>query len=157
MIDKIDNLELAKLLIKSLTRGSNELGPIYYDFIKEACEDGRFLRFMINDISIGFVVYSIKKRKRFVDIDYIYVDELKRGEHIGSALIKQVYYSTLSLYKNLGYVMRIKVPVDLEANNFFRKIASKEDYDTRVSKEDGLTQTTVTYLILPNKLENLKI
>lgn len=157
MIDRVTNPELAKLLIKSLTRGSNELGPIYYDFIKEACEDNRFVRFMINDISIGFIVYSIRKRKRFVDIDYIYVDELKRGDKIGSALIKQVYYDTKSLFENLGYVMRIKVPVELESNNFFHKIASKEDYDTRVSKENGLSYTTVTYLILPNKLENLKI
>lgn len=157
MIDKIRDFELAKLIIKSLTRGSNELGIIYYDFIKEACDDGRFLRYMINDITIGFAVYSVKKRKRFVDVDYIYVDELKRCEGIGSALIKQIYISTKSLYENLGYVMRIKVLIESDSNKFFHKIASSEEYDTYISKEDGLTHKTITYIILPNKLEHLKI
>lgn len=157
MIDYIDNENLAKIIVKTLSKGCPEVGRLYPGYLKEVTSNKQFLVYKVNDILVAFASYSIKKRLRKVDLDYIFVDYPKRREHIASTLIKQIYYDTESLFINLGYTMRIKTNLDYECNKFFRKISSDVTYEKSISDVNGFTIERCEYLILPNKLKSLKL
>lgn len=130
------NLEDYKSIVKLYNKNSKSLGRYFKSDIIEKINNEIFYLYVENDEVIGFCSYDLKKRKKYIEITYLCVNENYRNRHIATKLIKQIQKDTYEL--KMDYYAECLE--GLENNNFYDKIGiiseikEKNNYNLRLYK-----------------------
>lgn len=142
--------------------GTLEIRPIqevYICFIKELADQNReslgfttkqkFQEVMIqkrglvaieNEQVVGFVIYRHRKLDTQTTLSEICVTQERRGHHIGKKLIDALVEDCIK--KSRAFI-QLKCPIDLPANEFYRKLGFK-----LIAIEDGKKQQLNVWQLL---------
>lgn len=128
-----------------------EFGRLYPNYVEDQCTLNRFFCCKINGIVAGIASYDIKNTKRVVVVDVIATLPEFRGKGVAKALLRKIYEETESLYKTLGFRMKIEAYLGLPNNEFWDYMSYDKEYHESPS---GKTKSIYYYIDL-HKLENM--